>query len=85
MPGLKDQVLYGKGTKWEAWQAATPRVLRTLGFDGRVVRDRPVGSWTSSQFRWVAGAGHADVAPEDARAEVARRWLRAYGPGTEAD
>lgn len=85
VPGLKDQVLYGKGTKWEAWQTATARVMRTLGFDGRVVRDRPVGSWTSSQFRWVAGAGHADVAPDAARAEVARRWLRSFGPGTEAD
>lgn len=85
VPGLKDQVLYGKGTKWEAWQTATPRVLRTLGFDGRVTRDRPVGSWTSSQFRWIAGTGHADIAPDTARAELVRRWLRAFAPGTEAD
>jgi hypothetical protein len=85
VPGLKDQVLYGKGTKWEAWQTATARVMRTLGFDGRVVRDRPVGSWTSSQFRWIAGSGHAEVAPDEARAELVRRWLAAFGPGTEAD
>jgi hypothetical protein len=85
VPGLKDQVLYGKGTKWETWQTATARVLRTLGFDGRVVRDRPVGSWTSSQFRWVGGAGHAAIAPDAARVDLVRHWLRAFGPGTEAD
>jgi hypothetical protein len=83
--GLRDQVLYGKGTKWEAWQPASGRVLRVLGFDGAVVRGRPVGSWLSSQHRWEPGAGHAEIAVADAQAELARRWLRAFGPATEAD
>ena len=85
VPGLRDQVLYGKGTKWETWQPASGRVLRVLGFDGAVVRGRPVGSWISSQHRWAVGAGHADVPPAQAQAEVLSRWLRAFGPGTEAD
>lgn len=85
VPGLRDQVLYGKGTKWEAWQPASGRVLRVLGFDGAVVRGRPVGSWLSSQHRWEPGAGHADIPVADAQAELARRWLRAFGPATEAD
>ena len=85
VPGLRDQVLYGKGTKWEAWQPASGRVLRVLGFDGAVVRGRPVGTWLSSQHRWEPGKGHADIAVADAQAELARRWLRTFGPATEAD
>lgn len=83
--GLRDQVLYGKGTKWEAWQPASGRVLRVLGFDGAVVRGRPVGTWLSSQHRWEPGAGHAEIAVADAQAELTRRWLHAFGPATEAD
>ncbi|NUP47193.1 MAG: winged helix DNA-binding domain-containing protein [Catenulispora sp.] len=85
VPGLRDKVLYGKGTKWEAWQPASARVLRVLGFDGAVVRGRPVGTWLSSQHRWEPGTGHADVPVPEAQAELARRWLRAFGPATEAD
>ena len=85
VPGLRDQVLYGKGTKWEAWQPASARVLRVLGFDGAVVRGRPVGSWLSSQHRWEPGKGHAEIAVADAQAELTRRWLRTFGPATEAD
>ncbi|WP_323747876.1 winged helix DNA-binding domain-containing protein [Catenulispora rubra] len=85
VPGLRDQVLYGKGTKWEAWQPASGRVLRVLGFDGAVVRGRPVGTWLSSQHRWEPGTGHADIAVPEAQAELARRWLHAFGPATEAD
>lgn len=85
VPGLQDQVLYGKGTKWETWQPASGRVLRVLGFDGAVVRGRPVGSWLSSQHRWEPGTGHADIPVAEAQAELARRWLHAFGPATEAD
>ena len=85
VPGLKDQVLYGKGTASEAWQPATARVLRVLGFEGRILRGRPLGSWTSSQFRWTVAPPHADVPVAEAQAELLRRWLAAFGPGTEAD
>jgi hypothetical protein len=85
VPGLRDQVLYGKGTASEGWQTATARVLRVLGFDGRIMRDRPVGTWTSSRFRWALAAAHDDVPVAEARAELVRRWLAAFGPGTEAD
>lgn len=87
VPGLRDQVLYGKGTKWEAWQPASGRVLRVLGFDGAVVRGRPVGTWLSSQHRWEPGKGHADIAVADAQAEltpaVAARVRAGDGGGPE--
>lgn len=85
VPALREKVLYGKGTKWEAWQPASARVLRVLGFDGAVVRGRPVGTWLSSQHRWEPGTGHADIPIPEAQAELTRRWLRSFGPATEAD
>ena len=68
----------------------TTWVLFLLAAEGRVVRGRPRGTWTSSQWRWVpAGSWLAAplprLEPEPARAELARRWLAAYGPATVAD
>jgi len=65
------------------------RVLIVLGAQGRVIGTRPTGSWTSTQFRWAAlSAWHPGVAEQsgdDARAELARRWLAAFGPATPDD
>jgi Winged helix DNA-binding domain len=54
------------------------------------VRARPRGSWTSSQFRWATVESwlpepFAEWPLEDAQTELVRRWLAAYGPGTERD
>lgn len=69
---------------------ATSRVLLLLGADGHLVRGRPLGSWTSTQYRWSpASAWWADGMPEldadAARAELARRWLAAFGPAPVTD
>ena len=66
------------------------RVLFLLAADGRIVRGRPRGSWTSSQYRWSLaeawlGSGMEEVPAQVAEAELARRWLRAFGPGTTND
>lgn len=50
----------------------------------------PNGSWTSSQYRWSPVEawlpdGVADVPAAEARADLARRWLRAFGPAPAAD
>ncbi len=55
-----------------------------------MVRARPAGGWTSTQFRWSAlDRWRADLGErpgaEDAAAEIARRWLHAYGPALPAD
>jgi len=68
----------------------TWRVLFVLVAEGRIVRGRPRGSWTSSQYRWSPGdtclPRHvADWTPEAAQAELVRRWLATFGPGTVAD
>jgi hypothetical protein len=65
------------------------RVLFLLAAEGRVVRGRPRGRWTSSQYEWAAlDAWTPPLRTWDtdaACAEVLRRWLHAFGPGTMRD
>ncbi|RVU26266.1 winged helix DNA-binding domain-containing protein [Streptomyces antnestii] len=84
-PRLRTQLLYAPGKTYEAWQAVSTRVLRVLGMEGRVVRGRPRGSWTSSQFRWALAPAHAELSVAEAKSELLRHWLGSCGPATEAD
>jgi hypothetical protein len=89
-PRLKEKLVLAQGTKNEAWPAIASRVLLGLAAEGRIVRGRPRGSWISSQFRWSPMEswlpdGIPELPAEAARAELVRRWLAAYGPGTPAD
>jgi Winged helix DNA-binding domain len=66
------------------------RVLLVLAAQGKVMRGRPNGSWTSHQYRWTPLAawcpdGLAEWATQDAEVELARQWLYAYGPATAGD
>jgi hypothetical protein len=86
---LAAEVVAGSG-KWSAPQKVASRVLLLLALEGRAVRARPRGSWTSTQFRWAAldawaGAPLEQLDAEAAEAELARRWLWAYGPARPAD
>lgn len=87
---LATRMRVGIGTKWETEQGVSTRVLSVLAAEGRIVRGRPSGSWTSGQYRWSTTAswlpaGVADIPTEVAQAELVRRWLRSFGPGTVAD
>jgi hypothetical protein len=89
-PRLAHRVLLAAGKPYEAWQSISTRVLFLLAADGHVMRGRPRGSWTSSQYRWSPvrtwlPAGIPTWAVEDAQVELVRRWLTAFGPGTPAD
>lgn len=89
-PSLALRVEVGAG-------AGTPtvasRLLTGLGAEGRVVRTRPRGGWTSTQFRWATYAHWlgteppttAGPAPEEAATELARLWLHAHGPACVDD
>ncbi|MGH4023512.1 MAG: winged helix DNA-binding domain-containing protein [Pseudonocardiaceae bacterium] len=87
---LATELVLARGKSYEGRQSVCSRVLFLLAADGRVVRGRPLGSWTSSQFRWSPRErwcpdGAAGWAAEDAEVELARRWLAAFGPATMAD
>jgi DNA glycosylase AlkZ-like len=88
-PRLSTQLVLGAGTKYEAKVSVASRVLIVLGADGRVIRTRPSGGWTSTQFRWAALSswhpGLEEHADADARVELARLWLASFGPATVED
>ena len=137
LPAVAVPIPVGTG-RFATTQSAHSRVLLQLGFTGRVVRARPMGTWINGQYRWAAtsawfpggfdlpavgsgphaaevtvgpvvlgaddransvGAtaaragdatalGHGSALAVDRRgaaAELARRWLRTFGPGTRTD
>ncbi|WP_345021291.1 winged helix DNA-binding domain-containing protein [Streptomyces shaanxiensis] len=84
-PRLRERFLYGAGKSYEGVHTVSTRLLRVLGVEGKVVRGRPLGSWTSSQFRWAVAPEHPELDVAEAQAELLRRWLTACGPATEAD
>jgi hypothetical protein len=87
-PLLATRVQVGSG-KFTATPTVASRLMTLLSAEGKVVRTRPRGSWTSTQFRWATAASWCDLGepPErdDAITELARRWLHAYGPATLDD
>lgn len=89
VPHLAVPITIGTGRQAAVLSAHT-RVLLVLGFEGRVLRARPTGTWINGQYRWAAADAWAPVFsepldPHTAAATLARHWLRAYGPGTRAD
>ena len=90
VPALRQKVRVNVGKRYETDLGMSGRVLLLLALEGKVVRGRPRGTWISSQYRWAPmtrwlGAPMPELPQADAQAEVVRRWLSRYGPGTEAD
>jgi hypothetical protein len=89
-PRLRTKLTLSQGRRWEAQVSVSTRILLLLGAEGRIVRGRPRGTWISSQYRWSTterwlGAAIEPLDPRRARAEIIRRWLAAFGPGTLED
>jgi hypothetical protein len=78
------------GTKWGGAVPVAPRVLAWLGASGDIVRGRNAGHWRVSRPAWTTmeawlGAPAAGLPEAEGYAELVRRWLWTFGPGTEAD
>ncbi|MFD8304108.1 winged helix DNA-binding domain-containing protein [Streptomyces sp. NPDC059690] len=84
-PRLRERFAYAAGKGYEGVHTVSSRLLRVLGVEGKVVRGRPLGSWTSTQFRWALAPAHPELDLAAAQAELLGRWLAACGPATEAD
>ena len=87
VPALGTKVLYGGG-RWAAEVTVASRLLVILGFEGRLVRTRPLGTWVSGQYRYAPGpapAGGPEPDPATARAAVVGAYVARFGPVTEAD
>lgn len=86
---LATRLRIGSG-KWANEVSIASRVLTVLATRGDVVRARPRGGWTSTQFTWArADRWHTVLSdrpePEVAAARLAEAWLARYGPATPED
>lgn len=84
-PRLRERFVYAAGKGYEGVHTVSTRLLRVLGVEGKVVRGRPLGGWTSSQFRWAPAPEHPELDTAEAQATLLRRRLAVCGPATEAD
>jgi DNA glycosylase AlkZ-like len=90
-PRLRQQFVVAPGKSYEATVSVAGRLLPILAAEGRIVRGRPRGSWLSTQYRWApaeawsAPGARATWDAASAQAELVRRWLGGFGPGTFAD
>jgi hypothetical protein len=90
LPELAGTMDYAPGKRWGGQTPLAPRVLTVLSVRGDIIRGPNDGAWTTSRPRWVLADGwlgsvREAMAPETARAELVRRWLRAFGPASVAD
>jgi hypothetical protein len=84
-PRLRTQLVYAEGKSYGGSASITSRVLMLLSAERRIARGRPRGGWTSSQYEWTPAQPWPAGSAADARAELARRWLLAFGPAPVSD
>jgi hypothetical protein len=85
VPELRAKFTVGEGRTWGRDIGVAGRVLTILSASGKIVRGRPSTTWRSSQHRWVLGDPIPAMPEAEARVELVRRWLFAFGPATETD
>ena len=90
VPALRARIRMAEGKPYAASQGVGPRVLFLLAAEGAIVRGRPLGTWTSTLYRWAPmerwlPGGLPQLEADEAAAQLVARWLRAFGPGTFAD
>ncbi|HEU4489807.1 MAG TPA: winged helix DNA-binding domain-containing protein [Jiangellales bacterium] len=90
VPLLEGSITYGEGKSWGGQSPVGPRVLWVLSAEGRIVRATNDGAWTVARHRWATteswlGEAIRQRTEAEGVADLVQRWLRAFGPGTEAD
>lgn len=90
VPLLEGSMTYALDKPYGGTIPVGPRVLTCLSAAGLVLRASNRGGWNASRPAWAHTAtwlGADPVLPpeREARADLVRRWLRAFGPATEAD
>jgi Winged helix DNA-binding domain len=90
LPLLEGSMSYGEGKSWGGAVPVGPRVLTVLSAAGDIVRASNDGGWAVSRPRWTSmkswvGEEIERLGEAEGVAGLVERWLRAFGPGTEAD
>ncbi len=90
VPPLNTVLDISPGKSYGGAQKITSRVLTILALQGKIVRGRPIGSWTTNRNEWWPATswmpgGLGDLDPGQARVELATRWLERFGPAPVDD
>lgn len=89
VPALAARITFGTG-KWSQEAPVAPRILTLLGARGQLFRGRNAGHWRISRPVWTTaqawlGGDPVPLPEAEGWAELVRRWLWTFGPGTETD
>lgn len=90
LPALDGKVTISTTSPWGGPTPIAPRVLTLLGASGLIVRGHNAGHWRINRPTWALMSEWLDRVPDplparEGYAELVRRWLRTFGPGTQAD
>ena len=90
LPELAGAITVNEGKKYGGTFHLAPRVLTWLGVEGRITRATNAGHWRLPKPTWTVTSAWLgeEVTPlplDEAYAELVRRWLHSFGPGTLED
>ena len=90
VPALRLPLRLAVGRPYEGTAAAHTRVLLQLGFEGRLLRARPTGTWINGAYTYAAAdswleGGLGNMDERTAAGPLADLWLRRFGPATTTD
>jgi hypothetical protein len=90
LPEIADRIDIAVGKSYGANVALAPRVLTQLAVEAELVRGRNAGHWRTSRPQWTLmerwlGERPAPLEAHAGWAELVRRWLATFGPGTAED
>ncbi|ABL82954.1 MULTISPECIES: winged helix DNA-binding domain-containing protein [unclassified Nocardioides] len=90
LPELEGRLHMSPGKSYGGHVPIAPRLFTQLGVEGSIVRGRNAGHWRTARPQWTLTSTWLGEVPEPAKeregyAELVGRWLRTFGPGTEAD
>lgn len=90
VPEVAGRIEYALDKSYGGSIPIAPRVLTLLGAEGRIMRAENAGHWRTSRPAWVSteawlGSVPAPLEERAGYAELVRRWLARFGPGSEDD
>jgi len=90
VPELTGRMDLAVGKSYGGNVPIAPRVLTQLGVEARIVRGRNGGHWRTARPQWTLMSTWLPEVPDpwparDGYAELVRRWLATFGPGTYDD
>ncbi|HLS48521.1 MAG TPA: winged helix DNA-binding domain-containing protein, partial [Actinomycetaceae bacterium] len=90
LPELAGTITTGLDRAWGGTFHLAPRVLTALGAAGLIARGPNAGHWRLGRPTWTLmscwlGEQPATLPAGEGYAELVRRWLAAFGPGTLED